>query len=103
VHHSCIDYLLTKERRKIMKNQLTNNQQKAINIFDDQIVAQSDFDGGDYVFINELIDILVNEGWAPKSAEGTIGSLCETSHLSLFEKGGDPFSYSSKDLFWLSV
>jgi hypothetical protein len=86
-----------------MKNQLTNNQLKALNIFDDQIVTQSDFDGGDYVFINELIDILVGEGWTTKSAEGTVGSLCETSHLNLFERGGDAFSYSSKDLFWLSV
>jgi hypothetical protein len=88
-----------------MKNQLTTNQQKAMNIFDDQIVAQSDFidEQGDWVLIGDLVDILVNEGWSRKSAEGTVGSLCETPHLSLFEKGNEPFSFCSKDLFWLSL
>jgi len=88
-----------------MKNQLTTNQQKAMNIFDDQIITHSDFidEQGDWVFIGELVDILVNEGWSRKSAEGTVGSLCETPHLTLCDEGGDPFSCSSKDLFWLSV
>ena len=67
-----------------MKNQLTENQQNAMNIFDDQIISQSDFahEGFDWVSLPQLIDLLVGEGWATKSAEGTVGSLLETEHLT---------------------
>tara|TARA_R100000935_G_C2697736_1_gene109042 strand:+ start:241 stop:483 length:243 start_codon:yes stop_codon:yes gene_type:complete len=76
-----------------MKNQLTANQQNAMNIFDDQIVSCSDWadEGWDRVFINQLIDTLVGEGWTTKSAEGTVGSLCETEHLTA--EGWDDGNY----------
>ena len=64
-----------------MKNQLTENQQNAMNIFEDQIISHSDFEGFDWVTLPQLINILVSEDWDIKSAEGTVGSLLETEHL----------------------
>tara|TARA_A100000172_G_C3027006_1_gene105204 strand:+ start:185 stop:514 length:330 start_codon:yes stop_codon:yes gene_type:complete len=109
MHHNCIDYLLTTRKEKNMKNQLTTNQQKAMNILDDQVITQSDFvdEGGAYVILSDLIEILVGEGWSTKSAEGTIGSLCETKHLDLFERAMDNFpfnpSWARQDTWWLSL
>jgi len=72
-----------------MKNQLTANQQKAMNIFDDVIITHSDWaeEGWDRVYITWLVDALVNNGWSTKSAEGTVGSLCETEHLTAEDSG----------------
>mgnify|MGYP003123337189 FL=1 len=71
-----------------MKNQLTENQQNAMNIFDDQVISVSDFDGFDWVTLPQLINVLVSEGWTTKSAEGTVGSLFETNHLNKFVNMG---------------
>tara|TARA_R110001606_G_scaffold371036_1_gene527710 strand:- start:329 stop:568 length:240 start_codon:yes stop_codon:yes gene_type:complete len=72
-----------------MKNQLTENQQNAMNIFDDQVISVSDFDGFDWVTLPQLINILVSEDWDIKSAEGTVGSLLATDHLNLITNMGD--------------
>ena len=71
-----------------MKNQLTENQQNAMNIFDDQIISFSDFEGFDWVTLPQLINILVSEDWDIKSAEGTVGSLLETEHLDRIDNLG---------------
>jgi|8_EtaG_2_1085327.scaffolds.fasta_scaffold26175_2 hypothetical protein len=72
-----------------MKNQLTTNQQNAMNIFDDVIITNSDWaeEGWDRVYISRLVDTLVDNGWSNKSAEGTVGSLCETEHLTAEDSG----------------
>ena len=72
-------------KEKTMTN-LTTNQQKAINVFQNEIPDCSDFDWGDYVFLPELIELLVEQGWDAKSAEGTVGSLTKTSLLNLYEE-----------------
>jgi|10_taG_2_1085330.scaffolds.fasta_scaffold01919_2 SAM-dependent MidA family methyltransferase len=82
---------------------LTDNQKKAMDIFYTEFIETSDFTGEDpenpveYVFINELIDALVDKGWTVKAAEGTVGSLCETKFMELaIEKG--PFGH--KEDLW---
>ena len=85
-----------------MRN-LTDNQEKAMKIFEREFINNSDFTGEnpenpmEYVFINELIDALVDKGWTVKAAEGTVGSLCETEFMELaIEKG--PFGH--KEDLW---
>ena len=65
-----------------MKN-LTTNQQKALNVFDQRFIQTSDWadEGWARVSTKQLIDALVNFGWNVKSAQGTIGSLCEAGMI----------------------
>tara|TARA_A100001011_G_C14259587_1_gene821727 strand:+ start:302 stop:595 length:294 start_codon:yes stop_codon:yes gene_type:complete len=74
---------ITKE--KTMTN-LTTNQKQAMNVFQISILDCSDFEWGDYVFLPELIELLIEQGWDAKSAEGTVGSLTQTSFLNLYEE-----------------
>jgi SAM-dependent MidA family methyltransferase len=91
-----------KKKGEKMKN-LTDNQKKAMDIFYKKFIEISDFtcenpeNPMEYVFINELIDALVDKGWTVKAAEGTVGSLCETEFMELaIEKG--PFGH--KEDLW---
>ena len=91
-----------------MRN-LTNNQEKAMKIFEREFINNSDFTGenpenpSECVFIYELLDELVAEGWTIKSAEGTVGSLCETGYMEytvargLFGHKEDLWTVFSKD------
>ena len=93
-----------------MRN-LTDNQEKAMKIFEREFINNSDFTGEnpenpmEYVFINELIDELVAEGWTTKAAEGTVGSLRESEYMEIsIEKGlfghkEDLWMISSKDYY----
>ncbi len=65
-----------------MKN-LTNNQKKAMNLFDARYIQMSDWadEGWARVQIKSLIATLVDGGWDEKSAQGTIGSLCEAGMI----------------------
>ena len=84
-----------------MKNQLTENQQQALNVFDQEIIEHSDYtaEGNrvDYVFLRDLIDLLVKHGWTTKSAEGTVGSLTDTPYLQFND------TYEGEDGYWLST
>ena len=70
-------------------------QNKALDIFLSEIIAQSDFleEGGDYVYLHELIQILEDRGWNPIFARNAVLNLIGTPHLNLFED----------DLYWLEI
>lgn len=68
---------------------------KALNIFKDTVIKQSDFieENGDYVYLYDLIEILKNKGWNPIFASNTVINLIDTDYLNLFED----------DLYWLEI
>jgi len=70
-------------------------QNKALDIFLSEIIAQSDFleEGGDYVYLHELIQILEGRGWNPIFAKNAVLNLIGTPYLNLFED----------DLYWLEI
>lgn len=70
-------------------------QNKALDIFIAEIISQSDFleEGGDYVYLHELIEILEDRGWNPIFARNAVINLIGTKYLNLFED----------DLYWLEI
>jgi len=61
---------------------LTNNQLEAVKLFNNHVEvgdlweeAETPEEATDYIWMDEAIALLVKNGWAVKSAEGTIGSL----------------------------
>jgi len=71
---------------------LTNNQSAALAVFHNFIESESDFEWGDYFWMDEMLEMLIDNGWERKSAEGTIGSLLESndSGLQTFENTPNP-------------
>lgn len=81
---------------------LTNNQIKATELLNAQIVETSDFDDGGYAFMDEMLDCLVANGWTRKEAEGTIGSLLDNPD-SKIQYWDDVEGYNGKKekLYWM--
>ena len=82
---------------------LTCNQTAALAVFHDFIDSESDFDWGDYFWMDNLIEMLTENGWERKSAEGTIGSLLESSDSGLqeFEMTGHPEKGEKKEMLYI--
>jgi len=59
---------------------LTTNQLNALTVFHGAIEAESDFEWGDYFWMEDLLEMLTDNGWGRKAAEGTIGSLLDSGH-----------------------
>ena len=57
---------------------LTTNQLNALTVFHGAIEAESDFEWGDYFWMEDLLEMLTDNGWGRKAAEGTIGSLLDS-------------------------
>jgi len=62
--------------------QLTKNQLEAVKLFNSHVEngdfweeAETPEEATNYIWIDEAIKLLVQNGWNIKSAEGTIGSL----------------------------
>ena len=83
-------------------NKLTSNQTAALAVFHNSIESESDFDWGDYFWMDNLIKLLVQDGWNRKSAEGTIGSLLESSQSGLqeFEMVGHPEKGDKREMLY---
>tara|TARA_R110000782_G_scaffold83375_2_gene163389 strand:- start:449 stop:748 length:300 start_codon:yes stop_codon:yes gene_type:complete len=70
-----------------MKNELTKNQIQATKLLN-TLVEEGDFymenctheESTNYAWMGEMLDLLTNNGWARKSAEGTIGSLLNIAY-----------------------
>ena len=70
-----------------MKNELTKNQIQANKLLN-TLVEEGDFymenctheESTNYAWMGEMLDLLTNNGWARKSAEGTIGSLLNIAY-----------------------
>ena len=54
---------------------LTTNQLNALTVFHGAIEAESD-----YFWMEDLLEMLTDNGWGRKAAEGTIGSLLDSGH-----------------------
>ena len=82
---------------------LTSNQTAALAVFYDFIDSESDFDWGDYFWMDDLIEMLTENGWERKSAEGTIGSLLESNDSGLheFEMTGHPEKGEKKEMLYI--
>ena len=70
-------------------------ENKALDIFLSEIISQSDFleEGGEYVYLHELMQILEDRGWNPIFAKNAVFNLIGTPFLNLFED----------DLYWLEI
>jgi len=81
---------------------LTSNQKAALAVFHNFIESESDFDWGDYFWMDNLIKLLIQDGWNRKSAEGTIGSLLESSGSGLqeFEMVGRPEKEYKREMLY---
>ena len=70
-----------------MKNELTKNQIQATKLLN-TLVEDGDFymenctheESTNYAWMGDMLDLLTNNGWARKSAEGTIGSLLNIAY-----------------------
>ncbi len=82
---------------------LTSNQTAALAVFHDFIESESDFEWGDYFWMDDLIEMLTESGWERKSAEGTIGSLLESSGSGLqeFEMTGHPEKDYKREMLYV--
>ena len=82
---------------------LTSNQKAALAVFHNFIESESDFDWGDYFWMDNLIKLLIQDGWNRKSAEGTIGSLLESSGSGLqeFEMVGHPEKDYKREMLYV--
>jgi len=82
---------------------LTSNQTAALAVFHDFIECESDFEWGDYFWMDDLIEMLTENGWERKSAEGTIGSLLESSGSGLqeFEMVGNPEKDYKREMLYV--
>ena len=82
---------------------LTSNQEAALAVFHNSIESESDFEWGDYFWMDDLIKLLIQDGWNRKSAEGTIGSLLESSGSGLqeFEMVGNPEKDYKREMLYV--
>ena len=82
---------------------LTSNQTAALAVFHNSIESESDFEWGDYFWMDDLIEMLTENGWERKSAEGTIGSLLESSGSGLqeFEMTGHPEIGEKREMLYV--
>ena len=82
---------------------LTSNQTAALAVFHNSIESESDFEWGDYFWMDDLIEMLTENGWERKSAEGTIGSLLESSGSGLqeFEMTGHPEKGEKREMLYV--
>ena len=82
---------------------LTSNQTAALAVFHNSIESESDFEWGDYFWMDDLIEMLTENGWERKSAEGTIGSLLESNDIGLqeFEMTGHPEKGEKREMLYV--
>ena len=82
---------------------LTSNQTAALAVFHNYIENESDFDWGDYFWMDEMLELLVDNGWERKGAEGTIGSLLESRDggLQTFENTPNPQKRDKAEMLYV--
>ena len=82
---------------------LTSNQTASLAVFHNFIESESDFEWGDYFWMDDLIKLLIQDGWNRKSAERTIDSLLESSGSGLqeFEKVGNPEKDYKREMLYV--
>jgi len=96
-------HLHSKNKGIKQMTKLTSNQTAALAVFHNSIESESDFEWGDYFWMDDLIEMLTENGWERKSAEGTIGSLLESSGSGLqeFEMTGHPEKGEKREMLYV--
>jgi hypothetical protein len=82
---------------------LTNNQSAALAVFHSAIETNSDFEWGDYFYMDDLLDMLTDNGWDRKAAEGTVGSLLDSTDADVqaFDEVENPDKNDSVEMLYV--
>ena len=82
---------------------LTNNQSAALAVFHGAIEAESDFEWGDYFYMDDLLAMLTDNGWKRKAAEGTVGSLLDSTDADVqaFDEVENPDKNDSLEMLYV--